>query len=379
MSASDAGADRALTPAAHLGLLLARADLGYIRAALEGGVVERALAFLQHAVLVAFEAYAFCSRQLGLDMPDLAWDQTLATACRNTGKFFDDSRRDLVQLASEVNALADATREAFTAGWSRRLARAIGVNNPDVGVMFVKSVPVSTTVTMAYHAGAQVPGPDNVQQAGRVAHDLAQGVGQMVAMLGAHEATHRPPASDLDAEWSWGDGESPACYAEAFAGDLPVSYVPLMVMLQGAVAGAALLARTDCCSECRVAAFKHRLVVAHHVARSLVKLKSGGVLGPAAATRVDAMLTETAVLEILRMRALRNGLVHLGLSDVPESAFSSPDPFGAVVAHYAGHSYAEVKHLTEQAVAQLHAHFTLWLLTAPRGGTGIAGLLRAPA
>lgn len=379
-AASRDAADPELVPAARLGLLLARADLGYIRAALDGEVVERTLAFLQHAVLVAFEAHAFCSRQLGINMPALAWDRTLAAASRNTSKFFDDNRRDLSQLASDVNALADATRAAFTAGWRRQLARALGIYNPDLGVMSVTSVPVSTTVTMAYHAGAQVPGPDNEEQANRAARDLAQGVGQMVALLGAHEATHRPPASEFDGQWSWGDGESPSCYAEAFAGNVPVRYVPLMLMLQGAVATAALLTRTDCCTDCEVAAFKHRFVVAHHVGRSLVKLKDTGVLGRAAATRVDSMLADAALVEVVGMRALRNGLVHLGLSDVPEVAFASPDPWGSVIGHYtAGRTYADVHHLTEEAIRPLHTHLTEWLLTAPPGGAGIAAVLRAPA
>lgn len=380
MSPSVGRADRELSPAFRLGLLLARADLGYVRAALDGGVVERGLAFLQHSVLVAFEAREFCSRQLGVDMPGLAWDHSLATASRNTNKFFDDTRRDLEQLASDVNTFGVATRDAYTGGWRRRLARAAGIHNPDLGVMIVASVPVSTTVTMAYYAGAQVPGPDNVQQAGRAVHDLARGVGQMVATLGADTVTHRPPASELDSEWSWRDGESTAYYAEAFAGNLSVRYVPLMIMLQSAAATAALLARTDCCSECAVAAFKHRLVVAHHVARSLIKLKDAGVLGPGAARRVDAALTEPSVSEVLGLRALRNGFVHLGLSDVPDRVFASPDPLEAVVAHYsAGRSYTQVEHMADQAAAVLHSHLTEWLLTTAPEGTGPAAVLRPPA
>ncbi|HVF20886.1 MAG TPA: hypothetical protein VNA14_11690 [Mycobacteriales bacterium] len=372
--------DREVAPAARLGLLLARADLGYIGAAIGGGVSERALAFLQHGVLVAFEAYEFCSRQLGIDMPDLSWDKTLATAARNTGKFFDDNRRDLGELTADVNALADAMRQSFTVGWRRRLARAVGIQNPDLGVMSVTFVPVHTSVTIAYHAGSRVPGPDPIAQASRAAYDLAQGVGQIAVALGANVAMHRPPATELDGEWSWGDGESPACYAAAFAGDLRVSHVPLMLMLHGAVATAALLAGTDCCSECRVAAFKHRFVVAHHVTRSLVKLRRAGVLEPAATTRVDAMLGEEPVVAVMGMRALRNGLLHLGLSDVPASVFASADPLGAVVAHYAaGRSFGEVRGVTDEAVAGLHAHLTEWLLAAAPGATGFAGVLRPPA
>lgn len=379
MTTYDDRSDHELSPAAQLGLQLARADLGYVAAALAGRVVGRALTFLPHAVLVAFEAHAFCSRQLGIEMPELAWNQALATAARNSGKFFDDNRRDLTQLVSDVNTLAEATRKAFTSGVRRRLARSLGCYNPDLSVLFVTAKPVSTNVTFAFHAGAKIPGPHSGEQAGRTAHDLARGVGQMVTILGG-DTTHRPPASDLDAEWSWRDGESQACYGEAFGGELPASHVPLMLMLQGAVATAALLARTDCCSECQVAAFKHRLVVAHHAARSLWKLKNAGPLGRAAAERVDAMLAEPPMAEVARMRALRNGLVHLGLSDVPESAFASPNPLGSVVAHYeTGRTQEYVDHVTNEAIAKLHAQLTEWLLTAPPGGTGVTAVLRPPA
>jgi hypothetical protein len=147
-----------LDPPAELGLL-ARADLGYVRAALEGGHVERVLAFLQQAVFVAFEAHAFCSRQLGLALPQLAWNSELAAASRSSGKLFDDNRRDLTLLTRDVGQLAEATRLAFTGGWRRRVARSLGIWNPDLSVLSVQEIPVSTNVTMAFHAAAQVPGP----------------------------------------------------------------------------------------------------------------------------------------------------------------------------------------------------------------------------
>lgn len=111
-----------------------------------------------------------------------------------------------------------------------------------------------------------------------------------------------------------------------------------------------------------------------------MKFKNAGLLTSAAATRVDTLLSEASVIEVLRMRALRNGLVHLGLSDVPDSAFGSRDPFGSVVAHYAaGHSYEEVAQVVDRAVARLHVQLTDWLLTPAHGKGGILGLLRAPA
>lgn len=135
---------KALNPPTQLGLLLARADLGYVRAALEGGPVGRGLAFLPHAILVAFEAHAFCSRRLGLTMPMLAWNYELAAASRNSGKLVDDNRPDLTSLASEDQHVAAATRLAFTGGWRRRLARSLGIRNRDLSVLSVQGIPVST-------------------------------------------------------------------------------------------------------------------------------------------------------------------------------------------------------------------------------------------
>lgn len=368
-----------LEPPALLGLALARADLGYVRAALEDGHVERALAFLQYAVLVAYEAHAFGSRQLNLDMPQLGWNPAVAAAARNGAKFFDDNRRSMGRLAAEVAQFDMATRQAFMSGPMRRLARALGIRNPDLAVLMVRSVPVATNITIAFNTGAQVPGPGNIREAGQVVHDLALGVGQMVAEIGAADTPHRPPGGGLESDWSWGDGVSSDCYAEAFAGDIPRTYVPLMLMLQGAAATAAFAARTDCCESCQVAAFKHRLVVAHHLARSMQVLIDARVLDPPALSRVTAMLTTSAVVDVLGLRALRNGLVHLGVSDVPAAAFDSPAPLPAVVSHYSsGRSYAVIDETVRQALAHMNKGLSGWLLTPTPGGVGFDGLLRPP-
>jgi hypothetical protein len=202
----------------------------------------------------------------------------------------------------------------------------------------------------------------------------------MIALVGAADAPHRPPAADLDTAWTWGDGVSLDCYAEAFAGDLPLTYVPLMLMLQGAAATAVLAARSDCCGDCQVAAFKHRLVVTHHLARSLEKLANSAVLGQAPTTRVNTLLTDPAVADVLGLRALRNGLVHLGLSDVPQTAFESSAPFDAVVEHYArGRSFFDVDDTVGRALHVLAEELTEWLLTPKADGVGFAALLRPPA
>lgn len=211
-------------------------------------------------------------------------------------------------------------------------------------------------------------------------HDLAYGVGQMIAALGAADDPHSPPAADLDEAWSWADGDSDKCYAQAFAGEVGPQTVPLLLLMQGAAATATLLASTDCCGECRLAAFKHRLIVAHHIARSLAILRNSEWAGPAAGARVDALLEDPDVRRVLGLRALRNGLVHLGLSDVPTIAFAASDPARAVIEHYAsGRPLETVDAFVRRALDRFHGGLTGWLLGSPRDGVGLVGLLRPPA
>ncbi|MEV4845085.1 hypothetical protein AB0K20_17955 [Micromonospora matsumotoense] len=373
------GARAEAEASAQLGLLIARADLGYVRAAIEGDVVERGLTFLQHAVLVAYEAHAFCTRQLGIAMPDLLWDAALAAASRTSGKFFDDKHRDIEKLAGDIRRLTDATRASFREGRRRRLARLLGIHNPDLAVLSVHQIPVATSISLAFHAGTQVPGPSNIQAAERVVHDLATGVGQIVAVLGLAEVKHSAPAGELDSAWVWGDGDSQECYSQAFSGDVPERYVPLLLLLQNAVATAASVATSNCCNDCRFAAFKHRLVVAHHAARSLAKLNATPSLNKATLARVRSLLDDPGPSGVLRLRSLRNGLVHLGLSDVPREAFAADNQVEGVIMHYtSGQGYADVDALVSRALTMLNEQLTQWLLEPPDGGIGFAGLLRPP-
>jgi len=370
----------AFSPPARLGLAIAQADLGYVRAAIDSGVTERSLEFLQHAVLIAFEAHAFCRNQLSLPLPDLAWETTLAEASRLSGKFFDDKKRDIEQLANQLSLLAESSRIAYRDGWRRRLARWLGIYNPDLAVLSVRNTPVATDLTLAFHAGIQHPGPDNLAVARKVAYSLAAGVGEMVAILDAANTPHHPPAVELDEAWVWGDGVAWNCYAQAFAAEVPTRYVPLLIVLQNATATATLVTSTDCCDGCRFAAFKHRLVVAYHVAQSLKKFRNSSNLPAAVGARVEATLSEPAVNNMLNLRALRNGLVHLGLSDAPPEVFASENPLRTVIKHYAsGMEYEEVDAAVRSALSFLNAYLTTWLLEPPTGGVGFAGLLRPPA
>jgi hypothetical protein len=195
------------------------------------------------------------------------------------------------------------------------------------------------------------------------------------------ECAHQPDqVAHLDRVWSRRDGESPECYAQAFAGEVPSQYVPLLLVLQNAAATAALVACSDCCSNCQFAAFKHRLVAAHHIARSLAKLHDTVPVGTVAGARVGALLGDPAVREVLALRALRNGLVHLGLSDVPAEAFTTEDPVHAVIEHYtSGRRYEDVYILVWGSLRHLHEELTQWLLEAPKGEVGFARLLQPPA
>lgn len=97
-------------------------------------------------------------------------------------------------------------------------------------------------------------------------------------------------------------------------------------------------------------------------------------------TRVKELLADAAVVDVLRLRALRNGLVHLGLSDVPSRAFDSPDPFGAVVEYYTmGRTLLDVNESVGLALHRLAQVLTEWLLTPSLGARGFVELLRPPS
>ena len=360
----------------HLALRIARADLGYVRAAIQHGPTERALAYLQYSVFVAYEARELCTRQLQIPMPELAWNPQLAAACRTSAKIFDDNSRDIAQLTSELGRLSDQTRKSFTRGWRPRLVRVLGWPAYDLSVIQFRDVPVATNVGLSFQAGTGAPVPNGIRAAGRLARDLAQGVGQMIVVLGAGKDAHRPPAEGAEAHWSWRDGASSACYAQAFSGELSTELVPLVLMLQGSVAVAELVTDTDCCSECRLASFKHRLVMAHHAARSLEKLAAAHSLGVQATTRVDDLLQRPAISAVLGLRKLRNGLVHLGMSDVPADAFVADDPLRAVIRHYSGGADADhVEKSVRAALGILNRALTDWLFSAPDSGPGLRRLL----
>lgn len=139
------------------------------------------------------------------------------------------------------------------------------------------------------------------------------------------------------------------------------------------------VATSNCCNDCRFAAFKHRLVVAHHAVRSLTKLNETPSLNKAIRARAESLLDDPGLAEVLRLRSLRNGLVHLGLSDVPSKVFAADDPVDGVIMHYAsGQGYADIDALVNRALAILNEQLTQWLLKPPDGGIGFAGLLRQP-
>jgi hypothetical protein len=363
----------------ELGLRIAQADLGYVRGALDSGLVERGIVFFPHAVLVAFEAHAFCTRQLRMALPELAWNDDVAAAARTSGKLFDDNRRTLDDLQVEVARIAAATRDAYRGGWRRKLGRRLGIANPDLSVLVVDGVPLTTNVTAAFHAGGQHHDPAHAAAGREVMHDLAQGVGQMVAALGVADERHLAPGAGLEHGLEWFDGDSVLCYAEAFVGEVPSEAVPLLVLLQGAAATAAMLASTDCCDACRFAAFKQRLVVTYHLARSLAKVQVAGPSGGAAGKVAEDLLADQDIAAVSALRRLRNGLVHLGLSDAPVDVFTSAEPTVAIVEHYAGRrAFGDVDALVSRALERITDRLTTWMLAAPLGGVGLAALLKPP-
>jgi len=92
-----------------------------------------------------------------------------------------------------------------------------------------------------------------------------------------------------------------------------------MLTIQNAATAADQLSRTDCCGECRSAATKHRLIVAYQSAVALRQLQGSDLsISEAGQWFLTQALNDPQCGKLLETgyRKLRNGLLHLGLSDI---------------------------------------------------------------
>lgn len=366
-------------PHTALAIALARADLAYLHGALmRPNDPTQGWVFLQYAVMTSYETSRYFEVQVGLEAPEALWSEETASAARTSGKYFDDNRRFLSGVVDYFAQLIAANRSFFLpdgrrARWLDRLRR-------DMAVLLLDGVPVMTNVGGFFTAGIRPSQVMDQDQLGSGIHDLAAGIGQTIAWVGAPR-DHRGPFEFNAERFEWWDAHAAEVLREVFSGDFDPPLAVAMLTIQNAAAAADRLSRTDCCGACQTAAVKHRMIVAYQSTVALRQLlTSNQRLSAAGTSYLQQALNDPHCVKLLEpgYRKLRNGLLHLGLSDIPVApGFALTTD--AVLRFYTGEdSPTDVIDTIEGAIAATAHALEAWCLTPPEGGMGLREVLHRP-
>jgi hypothetical protein len=363
----------------ELAVQIARADLAYVCGALtKPGDPTSNWLFIQYAAMAAYETRAFLTRQLKVELEEPLWEPNIAAAARTSGKFFDDKARMFAGVVDYFEELSRANRSLFFP--AKRLA-IFDVLRTDISILTLDGVPVTSNLSGYFAIGTDPARVVDMDAIGPQLGDLAAGVGQMVRLIDAPR-DHAGPDDYSGRDFRWWDADGRMLWSRVCGGDLEPAIAAAVLTLQGAASSAHRLARSRCCESCRRAAFKHRLVVAYQAVLAVEQVVAnlGSSLRSGART-LGVILADDACRRMRSdgYRRLRNGLLHLGLTDIP----ADPDatlPFDDVLTHYAEVNDPQRVHATvEQALATVARGLETWVQTpAPRLG-GFRSVLREPA
>ena len=367
-------------PHSALAIALASADLAYLYGALmRPDDPAQHWLFIQYAVMTSYETRLYREKQLGVEVPDALWPEEIAEAARMSGKYFDDKRRGyLPGLVSYFGELIAANQAYFLP--EGRPAPELDSLRDDLAVLLLDGVPVVTNVGGFFAAGMRPDQVTNQDELGFRVHDLAAGVGQTVAWVGAPQ-DHPGPFEFTAERFEWWDAHEEEVVREVFCGDFDPPLAVAMLTIQNAATAADRLSRTECCESCQIAALKHRMIVAYGCAVSLQHLlASNPTLSAAGTTYLKQALNDLHCVKLLEpgYRKLRNGLLHLGFTDIPvASGFALT--IDDVLCRYTGEgSTADVLDTIDGAIAAIARALEGWCLTPPEGGRGLRAVLHRP-
>jgi hypothetical protein len=366
-------------PHVALAIAVARADLAYLLPVLLRSNSRAELAFVQYAVMTSYETRLFFEKQVGVDVPEALWSEEIAKSARMSGKYLDDKQRGyLPGLVSYFDKLVAANRSFFLP--ETRRWRCLDWLRHDWALLLLDGVPVMSNVGEFFAAGVR---PDQVMDQDSLGphfRDLAAGVGQTASWVGAPQ-DHRGPLEVDSGRIEWWDAHSSKVVGQVFCGDFDVPTALAMLTIQNAATAADRLSRTDCCAACQGAALKHRMIVAYECAVSLQHLRDSRVaLSASGGKYLGQALNDPHCLKLLKpgYRKLRNGLLHLGFTDIPATAGSSLT-FDDVLCSYTGESSpSDVLDTVDGALAAVARALEAWCLTPPKGGKGLRAMLHRP-
>jgi len=346
---------------------------------MQPGDTTSRLSFVQYGAMAAYESRIFFEQQVGILPPPPMWDPAMAAAARHAGKFFEDTHRHLDGVVDYFARLVEANHEFFFP--KSRPARWLDGLRSDLAILLLDSTPVLTNVGGYFLLGVAPSVRLDVSAAGPHVRDLAAGIGQTARWLGFDSsATHTGPVTVEESRLVWRDADTQQALAMVFGGAFEPSLAMAMMTIQGAVSSAHRMARSGCCAGCNAAAFKQRFLVTYQVLLSLQQLhETDGRLTSHGQLRLDAILASAPVRELQSRgyRRLRNGLLHLGLGDVPVGT-DGVVTLRDVIFHYTGVDPDNVVAVVDEAVDDVRRGLEDWCLTPPPGGTGLTRVLRKP-
>lgn len=353
------------------GRRMAKGDLGYIAGMLDQSALV-GLCVVPYAALVAYEADGFLSRALG-HQSVLAGSST-ATPARMASKIFDDKRASVEDISRTLGNLAAEFEEAFRGGPRRAIARMLGIFNPDLSVLTLDGRPLLYGAVVPFQLGIPSLGPDGMTSLRPQVRALAERIGRLAAQLSIKLGQHQR-ASDVLDSLSALDAVSADYNAAAFGGHASVHDVLLLSLLHNNVAVGAQLAKAGCCTSCTSAAVKHQFVTTYQAARSVQLILGDDLLTGILRGRLGEIANSDEVQYVLQHRALRNSLVHLGLSDRPDEIVAASDPTAALIEADLGVPFAEAARRIQQAASALDDQLVDWLLEDRQA---VLGTLREP-
>lgn len=363
----------------QLSLRLAANDLRYVAGSiLSAGGGVRSWPFAQWGVMVAYEAMKHLRSVHDVQIT-VDWDHHMATAARHGGKFFDAKADQLDRVVEDFRTLAHAMHGAFYP--EDRLLRILDSSRDDLAVVTDGRELILTNVTGHFMAGFPADLAVDMKNWGPQIQKLSSGIGQLTGSLleiSAAEVLQHGCSSDEHVTW-W-DGKLADVIPTIFGGELKTEHAMAIIGIHSSVQSARRWARVACCEPCAVAALKHRFVVLHHAARSLLHISNRPeAFGSLAINHVQALLESPDVQTVLAQpaRRLRNGWLHLGLGDIASSLGSAAAAHTPVSA-YMNIEIADFVHLVDRTLDRVAAEVECWLHQPGPNGTSLFTHLHSP-
>jgi hypothetical protein len=360
----------------RLSIAIATSDLLYVAGSLlRANGDHQSWPFAQWGTTVAYEARKHLRDVHSVEI-ELDWEDQFAESARHGSKYYDGKAgkldkavADFERTVDSFEKLAAATHESFFPA-DRRGGTLFDFLRDDLSVIADESELVLTNVTGHFMVGLPPERAARLESIGDHVKTLTTGLGQFAAGLtrqGIEEI--REHGSRVTTALTCWDAKMYEAIPSTFGGTLSTGLAFSLISIASSAQAARRWAKAECCGSCSAAALKHRFVLAHHTAKSMVAFsdRARGMDSDARQRAVE--IAHTSDAEIIcsePFRNLRNGWLHLGLSDIPTEL--DPADLLGVVTGYTGLSVDDFSRLVDAYLFEVTLSLNEWLLRPGHDG-----------